>query len=66
MQLAKQLLIESVILALVAGAAGAAIAWGAIRLVRILGGSYFARPELITIDGRVLAFCLGLTLVATT
>jgi putative ABC transport system permease protein len=55
-RLARQLLAESLVLTTLGGLAGLAIAAFALRLLRTLGAAYFPRPDLISIDGRVLAF----------
>ncbi|HEX7807341.1 MAG TPA: FtsX-like permease family protein, partial [Thermoanaerobaculia bacterium] len=55
-RLARQLLAESLMLTTLGGLAGLAMAALALRLLRTLGASYFPRPDLISIDGRVLAF----------
>jgi putative ABC transport system permease protein len=58
-RVARQLLTESVLLALLGGAAGAAVAaWAADSLVA-LGGAGLARGGQIRLDGRVLAFTAG-------
>ena len=55
-RLARQLLAESLMLTTLGGLAGLAMAAFALRLLRTLGAAYFPRPDLISIDGRVLAF----------
>jgi putative ABC transport system permease protein len=55
-RVARQLLTEALLLSLAGGALGLLLAYGSVALVRKLGGQYFARPELITINGGVLLF----------
>ncbi|HJS74858.1 MAG TPA: ABC transporter permease [Vicinamibacteria bacterium] len=63
-RLARQLLMESALLALAGGLLGAAIAWaGVALLVRLQPGGIF-RIEETVLDGRVLAFALVASLVA--
>jgi predicted permease len=60
----RQLLTESVLLALMGGAAGLVIAKWALYLVRTINPGNIPRLEDITINGAVLAFTLGIS-VAT-
>ncbi len=55
-RLARQLLTETLLLTAAGATLGLGFAALAVRVARALGSSYFARPELITIDGRVLLF----------
>jgi putative ABC transport system permease protein len=61
-RLIRQLLTESVLLAGMGAAAGLAVAQGALRLLRTLGPQYVPRLEEVSLDGRVLAFTLVLSL----
>lgn len=62
-QLVRQLLVESVVLALVGGAAGAFMAvWGLETLIRFLPGDV-PLTDGIRLDGRALAFTFGLSLL---
>jgi putative ABC transport system permease protein len=61
-RLIRQLLIEHVALALVAGLAGFALAWWCVRLVLLEAGNLLPRAESITVDLRVLAFALAISL----
>jgi predicted permease len=70
----RQLLTESLLLALLGGAAGTWLAFGGIRLLRALATTYarmdlgvsqaFPRLDEITLDASVLAFTLGISLIA--
>ena len=62
-RLARELLLEMLVLTLAGAAAGLVLAALALRLTRALGDSYFARPDLISIDVTVLFFNLGLAVV---
>ncbi|HEX8151990.1 MAG TPA: ABC transporter permease, partial [Thermoanaerobaculia bacterium] len=55
-RIARALLTESVLLALIGGAAGLPLARMSMRALRLLGSAYFPRPEQITLDYTVLAF----------
>ena len=63
-RLSRQLLTESLLLSLAGGVLGLVIAQGCLAVARALGTSYLARPDLITLDGRVLAFNLAVVLLA--
>jgi predicted permease len=59
----RQLLTESLLLALAGGAAGVALAaWGARALVALSAGQ-LPRADEVGLDGRVLAFALGVTVL---
>jgi len=64
MRIARQLLIENVLLALAGGAAGIALAYAGVVLIRTLGLGGQAASFTIAIDASVLLFSLGLA-VAT-
>jgi predicted permease len=55
---------ESALLAAVGGALGLALAWGAVRLLVAFGPATLPRLNEIAIDGVVIAFAIGLSLVA--
>jgi len=62
-RLLRQLLSESLLLALAGGAAGAALAWGTLRLLPSTEvGAAIPRIEGVGVDLPVLAFCLALSL----
>jgi putative ABC transport system permease protein len=64
-RIVRQLIIESLVLALVAGVAGLFIAvWGSVALVA-LAPHDIPRLSETTIDGRVLAFTFGVSVVAS-
>ncbi|HTM49608.1 MAG TPA: ABC transporter permease, partial [Bryobacteraceae bacterium] len=61
-RLARQLLTESVLLALMGGLLGLALAYGAVHLLVALGPDALPRLDEIRLDGRALAFTLILSL----
>jgi putative ABC transport system permease protein len=61
-RLIRQLLIEHVALALVAGVAGFAWSWWCVRVVLLEAGNLLPRPETMTLDLRVLGFALAISL----
>ena len=63
-RIAYELLAESVILGLVGGAAGLAVAFGAIRLLIALAPGNLPRIDNIAIDATVLLFTLAISIVA--
>jgi predicted permease len=60
----RQLLTESTILALIGGAIGILLAWVGIRLILRLDAGEIPRLAATRVDGTVLLFSLGLTLLA--
>lgn len=62
-RLVRQLLTESVLLGLLGGAAGIALAYGALRVVRSTNPGNIPRLEAITLDGTVLAFTLAISIL---
>jgi predicted permease len=65
-RLLRQLLIESLLLSIVAGAAGLLLGWGLTRAIPALAPENFPRLANIQIDGRVLGVSLLLSLLAGT
>lgn len=63
-QLARELLAESVMLGLFGGAAGLALAYGALQLLVAMAPANLPRIENISIDGGVLLFTLAVSLFA--
>jgi len=63
-RIVRQLLIESTTLGLLGGLAGAAVGWAALSGLREFGALTFPFLETVTLDWRVLAATLFLTLVA--
>src|SRR5205814_7849784 len=61
----RQLLTESVVLASLGGGLGVAGAHAAIALLRRAAPSVLPRLEIVQVDGWVLAFALGVTIIAT-
>lgn len=62
-RLFRQILTESVVLALIGGATGALIASAGARWIRTLAPDRTPRADQIAVDGRVLLFTLALALV---
>lgn len=62
-RLARQLLAESVVLAVMGGAAGLALAWAGIALIRAWNPGNFPLIDSIRLDWRVLAFLLGISVL---
>jgi putative ABC transport system permease protein len=62
-RIALLLLQESVVLALAGGALGFALAWGAVRLLRVAAPAELPRADEIALDWRVLAFTVTLSLL---
>jgi putative ABC transport system permease protein len=62
-RLIRQLLTESALLGLVGGAAGAALAWIAVLVLRRVGPEELPRIAELSIDWRVLAFAVLISLV---
>jgi putative ABC transport system permease protein len=60
----RQLLTESLLLALIAGLLGAVLGWGAMRALATWGASQLPAGVPLEIDGRVLAFTLLVSLLA--
>ena len=60
-QIARQLLTESVVLALAGGVAGLLLGWAMLGLLRAWMPSDLPRTEAVTLDGTVLAFTLVLS-----
>ncbi len=63
-RIVRQLLIESTVLGLLGGLAGALVGWGALAGLREFGALTFPFLETVEVDWRVLAGTLLLTLVA--
>ena len=57
-------LLESILLALLGGAIGTGIAYGGVRLLKAIGPDTLPRLQEITIDARVLAFALLVSIVS--
>ena len=63
-RIARQLATESLTLALIGGVAGVGLAFTAVRAFAAWGGTELPRPAALRIDGVVLAFTLGLSVVS--
>lgn len=63
-RIARELLLESVLLGLSGGALGLALAFGALRMLAASGVTHLPRIQNISIDAWVLAFTLGISLAA--
>ncbi len=62
-RIVRQLLTESLLLATLGGAAGILLAQWAIEALRALGPEQLPRLQAVSLDGRILLFTLGLTLL---
>ncbi len=62
-RIVRQLLTESLLLAMVGAAAGILLAQWAIDALRALGQEQLPRLQAVNIDGRILLFTLGVTVV---
>lgn len=63
-RLVRQTLVETWLLALVGGAFGVSLAFGAVRIFKFTGAFAIPRLDTVTIGWPVLAFCFGLAVVA--
>jgi predicted permease len=63
-RIARELLLESLLLGAVGGALGLGLAYGVLRLLAASGLAHLPRIENISIDGWVLAFTVGISLAA--
>jgi putative ABC transport system permease protein len=63
-RLVGQLLSESLLLAIVGGAAGVGLSWASVRVIVAFGAAQVPRLAEATVDGRVLAFSLGAAVLA--
>lgn len=61
----RQLMAESVVIALIGGAAGLALGWLGLEALKQLAAETFSDWKSITIDGRVMAITAGLSLVTS-
>jgi putative ABC transport system permease protein len=64
-QIARQVLVECFMLALLGGLLGLALAYWGIQLLRALTPASFPRIEGVTLNGLVVAFAVGITLAST-
>ena len=62
-RLVRQLLVESLLLALLGGAVGVLVAWGAVTALRLLAPGSVPRLAEAAIDARVLGFALAVSIV---
>lgn len=63
-RIARQLLTESMILALIGGALGALLAWWGVSALLALGAEYVPSAIDVRVDGWVLGFALAISLIA--
>ena len=63
-QLLRQLLVESLVLALAGGALGVAASWWGVKALVALAGSSLPRGSEVGIDSAVLAFAVGISAAA--
>jgi predicted permease len=61
LRIVRQLLVESVLLALLGGAAGVAVAGAGVAALRVLGPGSLPRLDEVTVDGTMLGFALALS-----
>lgn len=59
----RQLMTETVLLALLGGIAGLGLTLGALRVIEVMGAESVPRLEAVEVDGTVLLFTLGATLL---
>lgn len=62
-RIVQQLLVESVTLSLLGGALGSLLAWWAVKAFVASQPTTVPRIDLLTVDGRVLAFTAGISIV---
>ena len=62
-RVARQLLTESLVLAVIGGAGGVMLAWLGVRMLGSMPTDGIPRIEAVTVDGRVLAFTAGLAVL---
>ncbi|HXU36109.1 MAG TPA: ABC transporter permease [Blastocatellia bacterium] len=62
-RVARQLLTESLVLALIGAAGGVMLAWVGVRMLDRLPIDGIPRIEVVTVDGRILAFTAGIALL---
>lgn len=62
-RLIRQLLMETMILALAGSVAGLALAWGGLRLLVVIAAGQLPRIEGVGLDARVLVFTLAVTVI---
>jgi predicted permease len=63
-RLALQLLLESLVLGLLGGAAGLVLAWGGLRVSTSVGAASIPRLHEVGLEPRVLLFTLGISLLS--
>ena len=63
-RIVREMLMESVLLGLMGGVAGVALAYGALRLLMAIGPANLPRLTEISLDARALGFTLALSLVS--
>jgi putative ABC transport system permease protein len=64
-RLARQLLAESLLMASLGGVLGLALAWACVRVLPAIAPGGLPRQEEIAVDGTVLLFALGVTLLSS-
>jgi predicted permease len=60
----RQLVTESLVLALIGGALGLGLAWAGVKALGIMGASELPRAATIRIDGTILLYALGVSTLA--
>jgi putative ABC transport system permease protein len=64
-EIVAQFLAESLVLALLSAAAGLGLAWWWMRMLRVMIGSQLPEWIVVELDGRVLAFTLAVSILAS-
>jgi putative ABC transport system permease protein len=62
-RLLRQMLTESALLSLLGGGGGLLLAWWGVRALRVLDPGGLVRLDQVSLDGRVLSFTLGVSLL---
>ncbi|MEZ5320235.1 MAG: ABC transporter permease [Vicinamibacterales bacterium] len=63
-RIVRQLLTESALLAVLGTVAGLVVGWAGLRLLLAAGATELPRLDVVTFDGRVLAFALGVLVIS--
>ncbi len=63
-RIVRQIVTEALVLGAIGGAAGVALAYGAVAAFLRIGKASIPRPEAISLDGRVLGFACALAMIS--